>query len=173
MASIIKRLKTFMFLGLPVLTILGTSALLFVMFSPVILVAQADSSVSPDVSVNWSTYLNHLGRSGYDKAETIINPSSAQNLYEHWHFTTGGSISAEPVVFNGQIFFGSWDGNEYATDLNGNKLWSQYLGQTNVKGCEDGITGVSSTATVTNVSMNGMNEEVVFVGGGNAIFYAL
>lgn len=176
MESIIKRLKLLLLLILPVLTMLGTSALLFAVSSPAILVAQAAtpaSSTSPDVGANWPTYLSLLGRSGYDKMETIINPSSAQNLHEHWHFTTGGPISAEPVVYNGQVFFGSWDGNEYATDLKGNKLWSQYLGQTNVKGCEDGTTGVSSTATITNVSIKGVNKEVDFVGGGNANFYAL
>ncbi len=84
-----------------------------------------------------------------------------------------GLFPREPVVYNGQVFFGSWDGNEYATDLKGNKHWSQYLGQTNVKGCEDGNTGVSSTATIANVSINGHNKEVDFVGGGNATFYAL
>jgi len=173
MQRMTKYLKRFMLSLLPVLTIIGTFSLLFAAFSPAIVVAQAASSVTPDVGANWPTYLDLLGRSGYDKVETIINPSSAQNLFEHWHFTTGGPISAEPVVYNGQVFFGSWDGNEYATDLKGNKLWSQYLGQTSVKGCEDGTTGVSSTATIANVSINGKTKEMDFVGGGNAVFYAL
>lgn len=169
MWSILKRFKSLVLLMLPVITIIGISPLLFAVSSPAALAA----TVSPDVGANWPTYLDLLGRSGYDSAETKINPSSAQNLHETWHFTTGGPISAEPVVYNGQVFFGSWDGNEYATDLKGNKLWSQYLGQTNVKGCEDGNTGVSSTATIANVSIHGNSKEVDFVGGGNATFYAL
>ncbi len=168
-----KRFQKLRLFLLPGLALLGTIFVLLALFSPAVLVAQAATTASPDVSVNWPMYLNLLGRSGYNSAEKKINSSSAQNLHEHWHFTTGGPISAEPVVYNGQIFFGSWDGNEYATDLNGNKLWSQYLGQTSVKGCEDGTTGVSSTAAIANVSINGVSKEVDFVGGGNAVFYAL
>ena len=161
------QIKLYMQFLLLIFSMAGTFSLLFAMFSPTILVARASSSS------NWSTYLGNLGRTGFDKTETIINPSSVQNLHEHWHFTTGGPISAQPVVDNGRVFFGSWDGNEYATDLNGNKLWSQYLGQTTVKNCEDGTTGVASTATVADISISGKLQGVVFVGGGNAVFYAL
>jgi outer membrane protein assembly factor BamB len=161
------QIKLCMQFLLLIFSMAGAFSLLFAMFSPTILVAQASSSSS------WSTYLGDLGRTGFDKTETILNPSSVKNLYEHWQFTTGGPLSAQPVINHGRVLFGSWDGNEYATDLNGNKLWSQYLGQTTVKNCEAGTTGVASTATVADISINGKPQGVVFVGGGNAVFYAL
>lgn len=122
---------------------------------------------------NWSTYLYQQDHSGFNGIESTITSSSVSNLHEHWHFTTGGPISTQPIEVNGKVFYGSWDGNEYATDLNGNKLWSQYLGQTNDTHCNPTEAGVASTATVVTIPLNGKKTSVLFVGGGNANFYAL
>jgi len=82
------------------------------------------------------------------------------------------------------VFWGSGDGHEYATNTNGNLLWSQFLGQQ--ANCEDprnsaGITSTGSLAQVANSS-----GFVFFVGGNrpptippppqgtsNALLYAL
>ncbi len=68
---------------------------------------------------DWPMYLAGPGRSGYNSAETVINRTSAPNLILHWKYHSGGSISTQPVVVNGMIYWGSWDGYEHATDLNG------------------------------------------------------
>lgn len=122
---------------------------------------------------NWSTYLYEHNHSGFNDAETVITPSSVSNLHEYWHFTSNGSISSQPIEVNGRIFFGSWDGNEYALDLNGNLLWSQYLGQTYDSHCKMPEVGVGSTATVATFLLNGKKTSVLLVGGGNANMYAL
>ena len=124
----------------------------------------------------WPTYLAILQHYGYNGAESAINPNTVTNLKQHWSFQTGGGISAQPVTANGYIYFGSWDGNEYATDLQGNKIWATNLGVTSNPKCGSAgyvpSVGVASTASVVNITI-GRATSVVFVGGGDANFYAL
>jgi len=124
-------------------------------------------------SGRWPTYLHDDGRSGFNSAETIINPSSAPHLKLHWSYPAGGTITAQPVEANGMIYWGSWDGFEHATNLAGTQVWQQNLGQTTNMNCSPPTAGVASTATVAWVSIGGNLTPVVFVGGGNATFYAL
>jgi polyvinyl alcohol dehydrogenase (cytochrome) len=78
-------------------------------------------------------------------------------------------------VVNGVLYWGAWDGYEYAMDLQGNVLWKTFLGITapTNQACRPRSAGVASPATVANVPINGTQTEVVFVGGGDAKFYAL
>ncbi len=131
-------------------------------------------ATSPTVAVNpgdWPTYMMDNARSGFNSAETILNRSTASQLKLHWQYHAGGTINTQPVVVNGRIYWGAWDGNEYAMDLKGNVLWKTFLGQTT--GCKGQTTGVASTATIANVLIKGIPTAVDFVGGGNAHFYAL
>jgi outer membrane protein assembly factor BamB len=123
------------------------------------------------------TYLGDNGRSDFNGAESIINPTSAANLKLHWSYQAGGYISTnyisdQPVEANGKIYWGSWDGNEHATDLNGNQVWSQGLGYTWNAQCNTTM-GITGTATVSSVTIGGKSTSVVFVGGGDDNFYAL
>jgi outer membrane protein assembly factor BamB len=126
-------------------------------------------------SGDWPTYLADNGRSGFNGNETLINPTSAGNLTLHWSVAMGSVISTQPVVANGAILWGSWDGMEHATNLMGQTLWSANLGVTvdANPNCNPSSAGVASTATVAPVTINGTPTSVVFVGGGNAHFYAL
>lgn len=125
-------------------------------------------------SGDWPMYLADLGRSGYNSAETLINKTSASNLTLHWKYHSGGSISTQPVVTNGMIYWGSWDGYEHATNLNGHQVWQTFLGITSVAtGCHPPKAGVASIAAVASVNINGTMTLVDFVGGGDANFYAL
>jgi polyvinyl alcohol dehydrogenase (cytochrome) len=71
------------------------------------------------------------------------------------------------------IYWGSWDGFEHATDLNGRQIWATNLGTTTDNNCVPSSAGVASTATVATVKIGHKLMPVVFVGGGNAQFYAL
>jgi outer membrane protein assembly factor BamB len=134
--------------------------------------AQSASSAG---SSDWPTFLSDHGHDGYNSAETVINPTSAPGLHPHWIVSAGSTISTQPVVANGTIYWGSWDGYEHATNLNGGQLWATNLGQTvdTNPACSPTSAGVASTATVASVSVKGTVTPVVFVGGGNAHFYAL
>src|SRR6266536_3474357 len=119
---------------------------------------------------DWPTYLSNNGRSGYNSSETIINPTTAPNLKLHWTHTAAGAISTQPVEANNLIYWGSWDaGNEHATDLNNNHVWTNQLGTTTDTNCNPVSVGVARTSTVATINGRSM----LFVGGGNAHFYAL
>lgn len=131
------------------------------------------ASANAATSGNWSTYLNNLGRTGFNGAETQITSSTVPNLKPVWT-NSSGSVSAQPVQVNGVVYYGSWDGYERAADAaTGQVLWSTYLGQTTKSTCNPPSVGVASTATVGNVPINGVSTQVVFVGGGDQHFYAL
>ncbi len=123
---------------------------------------------------DWPGYMFDPGHSGFNGVETIINPTSAPHLQVHWAFQGGGRIFSQPVVANGMVYWGSSDGYERATDLNGGLLWQQNLGQT-TSICRTKTTtlGVISTATVASLLINGTLTSVLFVGGGDDHLYAL
>ena len=155
--------------------IAGIGILLCAVFAPVAAHAQG-GPVSPNGLANsayWPTYLYSKDHSGYNSKETTITASTAPNLKLHWSYTAGGSISDQPVEANGNVYWGSWDGNEHATSVNGSAVWSTNLGQTSDSSCLPPTVGVASTATIANVTFHKVSTPVVFVGGGNAQFYAL
>jgi len=127
-------------------------------------------------SADWPSYQLGNARVGFNSAESVITSANAANLKVHWAIQESGSpnaISAQPVVANGRIYWGSWDGLEHATSLSGSGIWSTahgYLGQTSDSSCNPPVVGVASTATVTGA---GTKNPTVYVGGGNARFYAL
>ena len=121
---------------------------------------------------DWPMYMRTSGRIGFNKAETIINRTSAPTLKVHWTIPSGGAIFSQPVVANGLVYWGSLDGYEHASDLNGNQLWQHYLGIAGSCAPFNPL-GVVSTAAVATVPINGTNTSVVFVGGGDDHLYAL
>ena len=127
-------------------------------------------------SGDWTTYLNNPGHTGFNGFETAINPSTAGSLKQLWSISEGSIISTQPVVANGLIYWGSWDGIEHATNLNGTQAWTANLG-TGATNCPDpggpSSEGVLSTATIASVSINGTPTTVDFVGSASDTFYAL
>src|SRR6266702_8735108 len=103
---------------------------------------------------DWPTYLQSNARRGFNAAETIINPSSAPHLKVHWKFLAGGAIFSQPIEANGHIYWGSFDGYEHESNLDGSQVWQQFLGQ-KPSNCGKNVFGVVSTATVASVSING------------------
>jgi outer membrane protein assembly factor BamB len=116
--------------------------------------------------VAWPTYLGNPERTGAD-ANSAVSPGNAGALLAQWSVATGDGIAAQPVVANGMVYVGSWDGNEYAVDAaTGAVRWKTFLGVIDSGGrCTPNVIGVTSTATVQN--------GVVYVGGGDDFWYAL
>ena len=122
---------------------------------------------------DWPTFLESNARTGYNGAESIINPKTAPNLKIHWQNMAVGAISAQPIEANGMVYWGSWDGLEHASRLSdGKDVWTANLGQTQGD-CVQRPRGVLSTATVASVKIGGKATPVVFVGGGDVQLYAL
>jgi len=85
----------------------------------------------------------------------------------------GGGIASEPVVVDGMIYWGSWDGYKHAMSVNGQARWLTFLGKMSRPQCYPTTVGVASTATIMPIMLKGAETLVDFVGGGNAYFYAL
>jgi len=124
---------------------------------------------------DWPTYMKGIMRPGFDPAETTINATTAPQLKLHWIDKGDSRVFSQPVVANGLIYWGTGDGYEHATDLNGHQVWAANLGWSSsvCPGNGDDKNGVLDTATVASVMMKGKQWQVLFVGGGNARFYAL
>jgi len=123
---------------------------------------------------DWPTYMGDDGHSGFNAAENTITPATAHTLKLKWTQSAGDAVVSQPIVSNGLIYWASWDGFEYATDLNGKTVWATNLGTTTPKPiCVPPHLGVSSSATIADVAINGTVTPVDFLGGGNGNFYAL
>lgn len=121
-------------------------------------------------------YAYSLGHSGFNRTETIITPASASKLQSKWTISAppGALITAQPVVANGFIYWGSWDGVEHAAHLDGTLAWTADLGRSlPPPGCTgDGQSLLGSTA-IAPVTINGRTTTAAFVAGGKGTFYAL
>src|SRR5579859_1748096 len=114
----------------PLHLVLGLVSLILMVGSALLIgVLEAQKPVRAVASSDdWTTYLYDLGHSGFNSAETTINPSSAGSLNLLWTVPEGSTISTQPVVANGLIYWGSWDGLEHATNLDGTQAWTANLG---------------------------------------------
>jgi polyvinyl alcohol dehydrogenase (cytochrome) len=75
-------------------------------------------------SCDWPMYGRDLAGSHYNPTEKIITPATVARLKPKWIFETGADVSSQPVVVDGVVYFGSWDGKEYAVDAKtGKKIW--------------------------------------------------
>jgi len=117
-------------------------------------------------AADWPTYQHDPQRSGSNAGETIISPANAASLTSLWTFNTGSVIATSATIVDGTVYIGSWDGYEYALDAaTGTLKWKTYLGITIVPNCAPSRAGVTSAAAVQG--------GVVYVGGGDAYWYAL
>ncbi|MGH2519136.1 MAG: PQQ-binding-like beta-propeller repeat protein, partial [Chloroflexota bacterium] len=116
-------------------------------------------------AASWPEYLGN-GQHTAASTDAAISVASAAQLRPLWSFQTGGVVAAEPIVVQGTVYVGSWDGYEYALDAaTGALKWKTLLGKTAAAGCVPPAAGITSTAAVS--------QGVVYVGGGDAFWYAL
>ena len=157
------------------LSIAEIAGVCVILLAIVIGLQNCSAPVVAAAGADWSTFLADQNHSGYNAAESIINPATAPSLKPIWTIQQGSTISTQVVEANGLIYWGSWDGNEHASNLSGTSVWTTNLGK-NVSpdpACVPNNVGVGSTASVVSVSINGTSTPVVLVGGGNGQFYAL
>ena len=128
----------------------AASRLLAVAVVIVVLAGLSLTEARAQTSGDWPSYLYNAARTSYNGGEKIITPSTARKLTMLWTQTAGSSISTQPIVVNGVIYYGSWDGYERAVDaVNGTQRWAVFLGVTTDLSCEPPTSmGVASTAAV-------------------------
>ncbi|HEV8049016.1 MAG TPA: PQQ-binding-like beta-propeller repeat protein, partial [Thermoplasmata archaeon] len=80
-------------------------------------------------SVNWPTYMGSPEHTAANLLERTIAPSNASELRMVWSVATNGSVRSSPIVANGTVYWGGWNGYEYAASAaTGTVAWSRYLG---------------------------------------------
>src|SRR5215210_2465534 len=73
---------------------------------------------------DWPLYGRDLAGSHYNPNEKTLTPATVTRLKTKWIFETRGDVSSQPTVVGGVVYFGSWDGKQYAVDAKtGKKIW--------------------------------------------------
>ncbi len=126
---------------------------------------------------DWTTYLQNNGRTGFATGEDSFDPTNAARLQLAWQTADSGQyrgVFSQPIVGNGKIYWGSFDGYERATDTSGHLVWQTFLGQSiGGAACSPYEAGVASTATIRTDLTVGPASAVLYVGGGDSNVYAL
>src|SRR5215470_1748822 len=103
---------------------------LLISFCMIALIAIGSASVysqkqaKQSAPTGWPMYGRDIAGSHYNPDETVLTPSTVSRLKTKWVFETGADVSSQPTVVDGVVYFGSWDGKEYAVDAKtGKKIW--------------------------------------------------
>src|SRR5690348_10243729 len=78
--------------------------------SPTPLIPQIESG-------DWPGYL--MGNSSYNADEVRITSTTVSALHLMWTKHAQGGVTSQPVVVNNVVYWGSWDGYEHATTVDG------------------------------------------------------
>ncbi|KAK9272819.1 hypothetical protein L1049_003197 [Liquidambar formosana] len=93
---------------------------------------------------NWLNHGGDLYNRRYADKETKISPATASKLRLKWKFYAGKDITATPAIFNGTLYFPSWNGYIYAVKaLDGSLVWKKNLQR---------LTGLNATGLVSNIN---------------------
>jgi|GEM_PF-3210150 len=128
---------------------------------------------------DWPGYLMDQSNSSYNTKETLLSPTNVVHLAIAGSFSIDDSapVTTEPVnaianaiaVTGNTLYFGSWNGYEYAVDATTYQLrWKQFLGTTTAPPedqCYPATIGISSNSTII--------DGILYTGGGDGNVYAL
>jgi polyvinyl alcohol dehydrogenase (cytochrome) len=121
-------------------------------------------ALSVSTSAEWTTYQHDSGHSGFSTTSQI-NTSNVATLTPAWSFGTGGWVSGTPIVGDGIVYIGSWDGKMYALrESDGTVVWSYDAGTLPMAPCRT-TYGIDSTAALAGSKL--------FFGTGLAQLFAL
>ena len=119
----------------------------------------------------WPTFHGNVSRTGYT-VDTSISAQNAAQLQQKWHVSVTAPTSAQPIVDDGVVYWGDWNGVMHAATLSGKTLWSTSLGTTpRPPGCIYSLAtqGILSTPTIGTIG----GRRVVWAGGGRGQMVAL
>jgi outer membrane protein assembly factor BamB len=131
--------------------------------------ARIDNAVMGALAVNaaaeWKMYQRDPAHTGYATGSRI-DTINASTLTEAWSFPTGGWVTGTPVVANGIVYIGSWDGHMYALrESDGSVVWNFNAGTYSTSSCNPGTFGIDGTAA--------LSDGKLYFGTGDAKLYAL
>ncbi|XP_062106684.1 uncharacterized protein LOC133818019 [Humulus lupulus] len=106
--------------------------------------ATADYSTKHKARQDWINHGGDLHNRRYANKEVKISPETVSNLRLKWEFYAGGDISVTPAIYNGTLYFPSWNGYLYAVkDFDGTLVWKKNL---------EKLTGFNNTGFILNVN---------------------
>src|SRR2546430_13312400 len=94
--------------------------------------AAAEEASAPSSSAEWPQYLHDMASSG-NVQDKLLSAATAPSLKSAagWPVRLGPNpITTQPIIANGLIYIGSWDGYEYGLHADGRIALEQYLGRT-------------------------------------------
>jgi outer membrane protein assembly factor BamB len=122
-------------------------------------------ALAVSAAAEWKMYQRDSAHTGY-AAGSRIDTSNASTLAEGWRFPTGGWITGTPVIANGTVYVGSWDGRMYALrESDGSAVWSFDAGTYRDGRCNPATFGIDSTAAISGGKL--------YFGTGDAKVYSL
>lgn len=93
---------------------------------------------------NWLNHGGDIYNNRYARGEIEIGPATAPRLRLKWKFNAGNDVSATPAVYDGVVYFPSWNGYIYAVrSADGSLVWKKSLQR---------LTGLNSTLITTNAT---------------------
>lgn len=122
-------------------------------------------ALSVSAVAEWKMFQRDLAHTGFANGSRI-DTSNASTLTEGWRFPTGGWVTGTPVISNGTVYVGSWDGKMYALrESDGSLVWSFAASTYTDSRCDPGSFGINSTAA--------LSDGKIYFGAGDAKLYAL
>ncbi|XP_050379998.1 uncharacterized protein LOC126797406 [Argentina anserina] len=124
---------------------------------------------------NWLNHGGDLHNRRYAKYETKISPETASKLRFKWEFNAGLDITVTPSVYNGTLYFPSWNGHLYAVKASdGSLVWEKNLGTLTGLNGTGLLIGINWTLSRSTPTISGDNDELLIVGiYGPAVLIAL
>ncbi|KAF5191504.1 Polyvinylalcohol dehydrogenase [Thalictrum thalictroides] len=93
---------------------------------------------------NWLNHGGDLYNRRYAATEVKICPETVSRLKLKWKFYAGKDITATPAIFDGKIYFPSWNGYIYAVNqADGSLVWEKNLAE---------LTGLEPTGFVIGIN---------------------
>lgn len=152
----------------------------------------ANATVTPTpIVTDWTTWGFDLARSGYNPAETVLNPTTVKLLRQRWTFDTGAIIDTQPTVASNVrvtvhrvrttahlVFVGSEHGDFFAVNAaNGVPVWRRQGRSGRYRSLGDRLTGCDDIPDrrfgVTSTPVLDRASNTVYVVGGDGKLYAL
>jgi outer membrane protein assembly factor BamB len=129
---------------------------------------QAETSAQSSGNSNgWSTFTLDYQDSRYNP-DSGLNPSNVCHLQPAWNFSTSGvSVSSEPIVANGSVYFGDVFGNAYSLNLSTGSLnWKVHIhAHSSITGTPavlDGVVYIASNSPPIVFALNQTNGRLIW-----------
>jgi polyvinyl alcohol dehydrogenase (cytochrome) len=88
----------------------------------------APSQTSDASQAHWPTYGHDAFNTNVTTTETRLSRETLPRVKEHWRVRVAAGATSTPIVFDGLVYFGAWDGHAFAVDAaSGEIRWQRRI----------------------------------------------